>query len=182
MGKSRRKKLIRMVETAAVGLVALDLVLYFAMVRPLRNLRTSGENQFTAARDRVRQARARVARLEHFKAGIPDAEAQLQSFLDDHVPARRQGYSRAMRMVLGMSQASKVRLASIGYKLSPGADEPLARVGLEVEVQGPFPNLLRFAHALETNKEFLALRDFSFEPGESRSIALHAAADLYLKP
>lgn len=182
MDKRRGKKLIRIIETVAVSLVVLDLAFYFVLVRPLRGRRTAAETQYTVARGRVRQAKARVARLEQFRARVPDAEAQLQSFLDEHVPARRQGYSRAMRTVFRMAENSKVRLVNIQYKHPDGESDPLPHVGLEFEVAGPFSNLLRFSHELETSKEFLALRDFSFEAGETFTIAMHVGADLYLRP
>jgi hypothetical protein len=41
---------------------------------------------------------------------------------------------------------------------------------------------MSFAHALETSGEFVSLGDFSFEPGESRTIALRMGAVLYLQP
>jgi Tfp pilus assembly protein PilO len=170
------------VEAAAIGLVVINLAFYFALVRPLRNVRASVENRYAATRDRVREGRARVARLEKFKAGVPDAEIQLEAFLKDHVAERRQGFSRAARMMRQLSEKSQVRLTGVSYKLSPRGDDPLARLGVEVEVEGAFPNLLNFTHALETSDDFLTLRDFTFEPGESRAVAMHVGADLYLKP
>jgi len=182
MGKSRRKLLTRIVEAAAVGLVVLDLALYFALVRPLNNLRRTQEIQYAAGRERVREGKARVARLEKFRAGMPEAEAQLDAFLKEHVPKRRQGFSRAARLVRELSEDSKVRLTGISYQLTAPGDDPLARLGLEIEVEGTFSNLLDFTHALETSGDFLAVRDFSFEPGESRAIAMHVGAELYLRP
>lgn len=179
---SRRKTIVRIVEGAAIGLVVLDLVAYFALVRPLRSLRVSQEAQYTTARDRMREARARVARLEKFQAAVPDAETQLGEFLTDHVPERRQGFSRAARLVRELSEKSKVHLASVSYHLAPGGDDPLARLGLSVEVEGPFSGVMSFARALETSGEFVALGDFSFEPGENRTIALRMGAELYLQP
>jgi Tfp pilus assembly protein PilO len=180
MSRARRKTLIRIVEGAAVGLVLLDLVLYFAVVGPLRSMRASAEVEYAAVRDRVRDAKGRVVRLEKFKAAVPGAEAQLEDFLKAHVPRRRQGFSRAARLVRMLSEDSKVRLSGVSYKLDPADDDPLARLGLEVEVEGTFANLMNFVHALETNDEFASLRDFSFEPGEDRTIALRVGADLYL--
>ena len=182
MGKRRRKLVTRIIEATAIGLVVVDVAFYFALVRPLKTMRTSEENQYTVTRDRVREGRARVARLEKFKAGVPEAETQLDGFLKAHVPERRQGFSRAARMVRKLSEDSKVRLTGVSYKLAAPGDDPLARLGLEVEVEGAFPNLLNFTHALETSGEFLTLRNFSFELGEARAIAMHVGAELYLNP
>jgi hypothetical protein len=85
-------------------------------------------------------------------------------------------------MVRRLSEDSKVQLTAVSYKLSAPGDDPLARLGLAVEVEGTFPNLLNFTHALETSGEFLTLHDFSFDLGEARAIAMHVGAELYLKP
>jgi len=42
--------------------------------------------------------------------------------------------------------------------------------------------VLNFAHALETASDFLLVRSFTFERGESGTVALRLGADLYLKP
>ena len=179
---SRRKTLVRVVEVVAIALVVLDLAVYFAVVRPLRSLRVTEEVRYKAARDRVREGQARVARLETFKRAVPEAETQLGDFLKDHVTERRQGFSKAARLVRELSEKSKVHLASVSYHLVPGSDDHLARLGLEVEVDGSFAGVMSFAHALETSGEFVSLGDFSFEPGESRTIALRMGAVLYLQP
>ena len=182
MTASRRKLVTRICEATAIGLLALDAALYFALVRPLGSMRMSAEREYTATRDRIRDGKARAARLEEFKKVVPGAETQLASFLKNHVPPRRQGFSHAARLVRKLSEDANVRLTSVTYKLSWSDNDPLPRLALEVEVEGLFPNVLRFAHALETSKEFLALRDFTYEPGETRTIALHLGADLYLRP
>ena len=181
MNTSHRRKLIHIVEGVAIGLVVLDVALYFGAVRPLRSMRTSAEAEYAAARERVREAKARVTRLEKFKSSVPSAETQVEEFLKSHVPERRQSFSRAAHLVRKLSEDSKVQLAAVSYKLLPAADDPLARLGLQVEVEGSFPGVMSFAHALETNDEFIALRDFSFEPGESRTIALRVGADLFVR-
>jgi Tfp pilus assembly protein PilO len=179
---SRRKTLVRIVEVLAIALVVLDLTVYFALVRPLRSLRVTEEVRYKAARDRVREGQARVALLEKFKEAVPESETQLGEFLKNYVPERRQGFSRAARLVRELSEKSKVHLTSVSYHLVSNGDDPLARLGLEVEVDGPFPGVMSFAHALETSGELVSLGDFSFEPGEGRTIALRMGAALYLQP
>lgn len=181
MSRSRRKTLIRIVEGVALGLVVLDLVLYFAVVRPLRNLRAAEEARYVTARERIRDLRMRTARLEKFQVALPEAESQLSVFLRSHVPPRRQGFSRAARLVRRLTEQAGLRLSSVAYKLESSENDPLARLGIEVEVEGPFASLLNFSHALETAGDFIVLRDFTFEPTEGQSVALRLGADLYLK-
>ena len=182
MNRHRRKLLTRVAEAAAVGLVIFNVVLYFALVRPLKNMLVSAKDESRATQSRVQETKGRVVRLEKYRVDVPHSEAELKEFLTQHVPGRRQGFSHAARMVRKMSEDSKVRLTSVSYKLSSPADDPLAHLGLELDVEGSFPDVLRFTHALETSSDFLRVRSFSLNPAESRTIAMHVGAELYLKP
>ena len=182
MHKSYRRVLIRLLEKVAVSLVILDALLYFALLRPLRALRDSKEAEFTTMRVRLREARARVAQLEAFQAEVPGADEQLESFLNEHVPTRRQGFSRAARLLRELVEKSGVQLESISYKLGSEPDDPLRSLALEIDVEGPFEGLLDFAHALETGSELAVVRNFNFQPRESGTMGLHLVADLFLKP
>jgi Tfp pilus assembly protein PilO len=182
MSRGRRKTLIRIVEGAAAGLVAFDLVLYLAVVRPLHSLRAGEEASYAATRDRLREGKARVARLKRFQAALPDSEEQLAAFLKSRVATRRRGFSRAARLMRELTDKAGLLMTGIAYKLSSDKDEPLERLAVDVQVDGPFPSLLSFAHALETSDDFIALRDFSFQPAEGSALTLHVGADLYLTP
>ncbi len=182
MRTGRRQMLIRILEKAAVSLVLLDVVLYFAVVRPVRSVRSKEDAEYTAMRSRLREARARVAQLEKFQAEVPGADEQLQGFLGEHVPARRQGFSRAARLVRELVDKSGAQLESITYKLGSGSDEPLRRLSLEMTLEGPFEGLFEFAHSLETGSELVVVRSFNFEPHESGAMGLRLTADLFLKP
>jgi Tfp pilus assembly protein PilO len=182
MSRSRRNALIRIVEGVAVGLVVLDAVLYFALVRPLRSLRAGEEARYVTVREQVRDLKLRTARLERFQVALPEAEKQLSAFLRNHVPSRRQGFSHAARLMRRLTEQAGLRLSGLGYKLESSENDPLQRLGMEVEVEGPFSSLLNFAHALETAGDFIVVRDFAFEPAEGQVVALRLGADLYLKP
>ena len=178
----RRGKLMRIAEGLAVGLVVLDAVAYFALIRPLRSMRAAEEDRYMAARSRVRELRSRVTRLETFQGAVPDAESHLAAFLQDHVASRRQGFSRTARLVRKLTEQSGVQLAGVSYKLDSAEDLPLPRLGFEVELEGPFSGLVKFSHALETAQDLVVVRNFTLEPTEQGESALRLAADLYLKP
>ena len=182
MTRHRRKVLMRISEAVAIGLVVLNLVLYFALVRPLRNMRVSAESGYSAARGRIQEARARVVRLEQYRVDVPRSESELREFLAQHISGRRQGFSHAARLVRKMSEDSKVRLTGVSYKLTGPGEDPLARMGLDFDVDGAFPDILRFTHALETSEDFIAVRSMSLSPAESRAVGVHVSTELYLKP
>jgi hypothetical protein len=182
MNRHRRNLLTRVAEAVAVGLLILNVALYIALVSPLKNMRISAESELRATKAQVQETNGRVDRLEQYRVDVPHSEAELKEFLTQNVPDRRQGFSHAARMVRKMSEDSKVRLTGVSYKLSSPADDPLAHLGLEFDVEGSFPEVLRFTHALETSGDFLRVRSFSLTPAETRTIAMHVGAELYLKP
>jgi len=182
MTRHRRKLFIQVSEATAIGLLVLNAVLYFALVRPLRSMRASAESDYSATRARIQEARARVARLERYRVDVPRSEAELQEFLDKNIAVRRQGFSHAARMVRKMSEDSKVHLTGVSYKLTGPGKDPLAHMGLEFDVEGAFPDIMRFTHTLETSGDFFVLRSLSFTPAEGRTIAMHVSTELYLKP
>jgi Tfp pilus assembly protein PilO len=182
MSRTRRRTIIRIVELVAVGVLLLDLVFYFALVRPLRSLRAAEEGRYSAARVLVRQLGLRAERLEKFQAAIPQAEDQLGSFYESHIPSRRQAFSRAARLVRRLTGQASVQLSAVSYKLDTSTDQPLQRLGIEVEVDGPFAGLLNFSHALETAGDFVVVRNFNMHPAEGSLLTLRLDADLYLKP
>jgi Tfp pilus assembly protein PilO len=182
MPKSHRKVLIRIIEGAALALVLLDAVLFLAVLRPLQNRETRVWTQLSETRHRVQETQVRVARLERFRANLPDAQEQLATFERDHIPPRRQGFSRVARLVRRLSEQSNLELSGVSYRLDAGREEPLERLGVELNVEGNFPDLMKFTHALETASDMIVLRDFTFGPGESGRVEMRLTADLYLSP
>jgi Tfp pilus assembly protein PilO len=180
--RSRRHVLIRVIERVGLVLILLDALLYLAMLRPVQNLVSSEQQRFAATRRQIREAQARVERLERFQEALPGAGEKVDAFKRDHVPPRRRGFSRADRLVRSTADLSGAQLTSIAYRLNTDHDEPLERLGMEINVEGSFVNLFKFAHALETASDFIVIREFSFEPGEGSALTLRLVADLYLTP
>jgi hypothetical protein len=182
MNRLQRKLWTHVAEAAALGLTLLSVVFYFALVRPLRNMRLAAENDVVAAEARGQVVSARVSRLQQYRVDVPKSESELKEFLAQHVAERRQGFSHAAKMLRKMSEDSKVRLTGVAYKLSGAGEQPLANLALEFDIEGSFGDVLRFTHELETSGDFLRVKAFTFSPGESRAIAMHVGAELYLKP
>ena len=182
MAKSHRKVLVRIIVRAALVLVALDVVAFLAVSRPLARLETTVWNRLTEVRRRALETQTRVSHLESFRAKLPTAREQLAAFEHDHVPPRRQGFSRVARLVRRLSEQSSLDLYGISYRLDGSGKEPLERLGVELNVEGNFADLLKFTHAMETASDMIVLRDFTFSPGEFGQIGMRLTADMYLSP
>jgi hypothetical protein len=158
------------------------VLLYFVAFRSTQALVSSGQQQFASLRRQIFEGETRIERLKKFLGTLPDAGERLSSFERDHTPPRRQGYSQAHKLVQAAAERSGTQLVGVGYKLDNKASGPLLRLGVVINVEGSFPALLKFAHALETGNDLLVLRSFTIVVGDNRALELRLAADLYLKP
>jgi Tfp pilus assembly protein PilO len=180
--KSRRHIVMRIVEAAGLGLVVLDVVLYLAVYRPLGSMVASEERRYTDARQRAREEQVRVERLRKYQAALPQADKRLEDFTTNHAPPRRRGFSAAAHLIREVADASGVQPASVAYRLDTKHNDPLERLGLEINATGSYTGLLKFAHALETAHDFILVREFSFAQGDNGALNLRLVADLYLTP
>ena len=182
MTKSSRKTLIRFSERAAVGLVILDVIIYLVVVRPRRSEAVQIEDSYHHVLASMNEKQQRVAEMEQAENTMPAAGDQLQTFLQDHVPSRRRGFSQAVHLVRSLTGQTGVQLDSVSYKLTSEEKEPFDRLGIDVTVEGPYTNLLKFAHALETSPKLVLIRTFSITAATENSLSLQVAAELYLTP
>jgi Tfp pilus assembly protein PilO len=182
MKRNRRKKVIRFFEAAAIGAVLLDLAVYLLAVRPVQREIVREENSYHQASLQFQQRQVQVARFEKFQKALPSADEKLKNFIHDHVPSRRTVFSDAARLVRVLTQKNGVKLDNVSYKLSSEKGEPLDQLGLDVTVEGSFPNLLKFSHSLETTDDLILVRNFSFAAGQAGSVSLRVGGILYITP
>jgi hypothetical protein len=182
MTRLRRKTTYRILESAALGLAALDLVIYLGVSHPLEVAVRDQHETFSATRLQVKQMQLRIFQLQKELAALPQTRQQLDQFLQDHVPARRKAYSRAAGMVHKFTDNAGVVLTHVAYRPEGRPKEPLEQLGISVTVEGPFEGLQRFTHALETAPDLLIVRGAIFQPGETGGLALRLLADLYVNP
>jgi Tfp pilus assembly protein PilO len=182
MKRERRTKLIRIFEAVALAAVVVDLAVYLLVVRPLGARASQTESAYRQASLQLQQRKVRVEQLEQFRDELPAANDKLNEYLKDHVPTRRRVFSDAERMVRLLTQKAGVKLDNISYKLNSKKGEPFQQLGLDVTVEGPFPNLLKFAHSMETADDLVLVRNFSFSAGQGNAVNLRVGGVLYLTP
>ncbi|MGH9444480.1 MAG: hypothetical protein ACRD3O_01905 [Terriglobia bacterium] len=170
----------------ALALVLLDALAYVALDRPLAGLLVHEQQRFTGARLQWLTQKAALARVERRDAALPATQNQVRAFLDEHIPARREGFSRAAMLIEHLTQSSGVQLSGISYALDQTETgktmDPFEHLRLNIFVQGPFASLLGFEHELETASDFVVVRGFKFASGEGGVLGLRLSADLYLMP
>jgi hypothetical protein len=185
MAMDRRKMLTRIIERTAVGLVLLDVVLYFAVLLPAQRLWQESAERYNTVRLQIIGEEARVNRLKWYTEALPSMEKDVDDFLNHQVHSKKKSFSRTTRLVLGLADQTGVSLppSAITYEMDKKHDQPLDRMSIMLTVKGPFENLLDFAHEMETTSEdFLVFRGFSFQTGEGSDLTLRLATDFYLTP
>jgi Tfp pilus assembly protein PilO len=181
--KSRRQIVNRIIEVLGAGFVALAFVAFFGVYRPLAIRLDSQAHRRAELRQSIRNLQVRVQVLKKYEAAQPDVAKGLDDFTSHRVPSRRECYSTADHLLNKVADASGVKLAALAYKLEPKRKDPLERLQIEINAQGPYAGLIKFAHTLETADDFMLVRDFQFTPGENFGpVSLKLDADLYLMP
>jgi hypothetical protein len=106
----------------------------------------------------------------------------LEDFTTNRAPSRREAYSTAAHLVDKVADAAGVKVTTRAYRLYSEHKDPLEQLVIDMSVQGSYAGLLKFAHALETAKEFILIREFTITAGEGGVLSLRLGADLYLTP
>jgi hypothetical protein len=184
MSMERRKRVIRIVERTALGIMLLDALLYFVVIQPTRSMTQQTFERSNQVRLRVLNEETQLKRLEWYKESVPMTEKEVESFLSDQVQSKRKSFTRATRLVRDLADQSGLDFSGgISYRMDAARDEPLDRMNITVLVKGPFNSLMNFAHGLETTSDdFFVIHDFSFDYAEGGKLALKLSADLYLTP
>jgi Tfp pilus assembly protein PilO len=162
--------------------VALDLLVFFAVYRPLGDKLEAETRRHAELRQTVRNQQVRVDLLKKFEAALPQVGKGLQDFVTKRTPSRREAYSTAGHLIYKVADDAGVKVTTVVYRLDLEHHDPLERLALDISAQGPYVGLLKFSHALETANDFILVRDSSFTPGDNGAITLRLGAELYLTP
>lgn len=182
MRKSRRQIINRIIEAAGIGLVALDIVVYFAVYRPLGIRLEAEERRHSELRQAIRNQNVRVDRLKKYEAALPQAGKGLGDFMANRIPPRREAFSTAAHLIHKTADAAGVKLSGSAYRLNLEHKDPLEQLEITINAQGSYPGLLKFSHGLETANDFLLVREFTFAPGDKGDLGLRLSVDLYITP
>jgi Tfp pilus assembly protein PilO len=163
-------------------LVLLDVLLYFLMYRYTQRQLSLEQQQFASLRRHILGGEERVVRLQQYWEALPETGKKLAALEREHTPPRRQAYSLTSELVRRIADQSGAQLIKVGFKLDDKVSGPLQRLGIVIDVDGPFPALLKFAHGLETASDLLVIQSFNLVEGENSPLQLRLAADLYLTP
>jgi hypothetical protein len=169
-------------EIAALLVVAIDLALGVGLTW-ISSRVASGRDASMTLRSQVAAQQMLVKQLQQTIATLPVTAGQVKLFLDNHVPSRREGFSRATHLIWSLKEKSGVQVEGVSYRPAKRVlEDPLEPLSMEVTLDGTFADLIRFAHSLETASDFVVIRGLNFTGGESGKLSLHLSADFYISP
>jgi hypothetical protein len=177
-----KRKWTRALEIAALSLVLLNGVGYFAVLRPLESHVEVERNRRTWLRlDLVKEQR-RVSILQQYVSELPAADAQVGQFVGKHITPRQRAFSTADTLVAKLSQKTGIELTGVSYKPETTNKNPLQWIRIDLEAEGAFNNLMDFLQQLQADDDFALIRSFGLDAKDKGKLSLHLGADLYLTP
>ena len=182
MRRNRRQIVTRIFQIAGISLVLLDILLYFLVYRQTQSQLTSEFEQFASLRQRIFDGEARIELLTKYKASLPGTGKNLTALVEDHTLHRRTAYSQAFKLLRLVAQESGAELGKVEFKRNDKIGGPLLPLGAAINAEGTFPQLLKFAHGLETANDLLVIRSFRITEGEDTPLQLRLVVDMYFTP
>jgi type IV pilus assembly protein PilO len=154
--------------TAALALLfALDLALVIFVWQGGRE----GTEQKRVQRDRLelqaKLLKADVARGEKIKASLPQVGKDCDGFYQsDFLPASS-GYSAVVADLTEITRKAGLKTGSVSFAQKELKDHGVTQVVVKTTVEGDYPALIEFIHALERSKNFYLLDNLSLASGGS---------------
>lgn len=158
---------------------AVNVGVYALAVYPLSLKVAASERRAAAARAELQAAERDQATTQVSLGRAEQADADLQRFYRDTLPASIEGARR-------MSYAKLATLADHhglvverrSYDRDTGYRGRLHKLNIRMALSGEYRDIRAFLHALETSREFLVIEDVSLSEGVRPGAPLSVAVDL----
>lgn len=169
----------------ALGIVA-NIVLYVVIVFPLGRQVVSTEREERAAREQLVKARQDYTNARATVTGKQQADAALQKFYKDVLPAdpsvaRRLTFTRLAEL----AKQANVKLEHGTNDIAREKGSSLSKLTTHYTLTGDYKDVRRFIYSLETAPEFIILENIglsssSDQPG-ARAVAMNLEIATYFR-
>lgn len=140
-----------------------------------------GPEALQADRDRLaiqaKLLRADVERGERIRASLPQAGKQCDTFYQQSFLDAGTGYSKIESDLASIAAQSGVKTTDLTFKRVEVANRGATEIGINAQVEGDYPALVRFINSLETSKNFYLLDalklNYAREGGVKLALELH---------
>lgn len=161
--------------------LAVNVAVYFLLVRPLASSATGAGARAEAAAEARRDAERQYADVEADQTARRQALEDLAEFRDEVLPGSlaeaRTTYAALPTLALDAGVASLRRRSEV---TPVGDDEQLQRMSIVMELQGTYQDLRRFIYELERGPDFVVIDDVTLtERNETGPLGLVLTVSIY---
>lgn len=147
-------------------------LLYVVVVFPLGRQVSAAEQQAQQQRDLVMRARQDYQAAKATVQGKQLADASLQKFYEEVLPANASVARRLTYLKLSqLARAANVRLESGTNSYSHEKGSHLSKVTTTYTLSGDYRDVRRFIYSLETAPEFMVLENIALSSAEQQARA-----------
>lgn len=164
--------------------IALNLLAYVLVVRPLGEKSAGASERAAAASTSLQAARRELAAAQALVAGKTQAERELTIFYDKVLPASES----AARRITYAPLPELARKANVKYKESKYEAERvqksqrIGRLRIRMVLEGEYENVRRFIYELETAPPFVIIDDVTLAQAEAgKPLALTLELSTYYR-
>ncbi|MHB1397591.1 MAG: type 4a pilus biogenesis protein PilO [Trichloromonadaceae bacterium] len=166
-----------------LGLLLLNLTVYFLMVYWVTPWVGGLERRFIEQQAQVRQTQQGLAALATPQTIFRRGQSDLQSFRDQ-VPLRSE-FPALMSDLYLLAREAGLDIERITYDPKIPTEAELLRYGLVFAVAGDYGQVKRFVHSLEQSSRLIAIEEIALSAGENEqgqsSVLLRLRLSTYFK-
>jgi len=161
---------------AAVMLLVADIALLVYLLSPLRPRPSVRQAELEQARSELELKQKQVAPLLGMDEKLQKAQVDLDQFYRQRFAAR----GSAIAAELGkLAAGSGVQLSGARYENEDSGVAGLARVKVQVGVEGAYPSTVKFINGLERDRTFFLLNSIALEQQQGGTVRLQLKLETY---
>lgn len=161
------------------AILAINIVVLFAVVLPMRRSVETGTEQANASAQALNAAIAELKDAEATRDGQVDASKDLDRFYGEVLPANFAAARRLTQLKLAqMARAQEVRYMSGAANTESLRDSTLHRLRVACSLEGDWDDIRQLIYEIETGPDFMVIDNVSLTEGESANAPLALALEI----
>ena len=161
------------------AILAINLVVLFAVVLPMRQSVATGTEQANASAQALNAAIAELKDAEATRDGQVDASKDLDRFYAEVLPANFAAARRLTQLKLAqMARAHEVRYKSGAANTELLRNSTLHRLRVSCSLEGDWDDIRQLIYEIETGPDFMVIDNVSLTEGESANAPLALALEI----
>lgn len=155
------------------AILAINIVVLFAVVLPMRRSVEAGTEQANASAQALDAAIAELKDAEATRDGQVDASKDLDRFYGEVLPANFAAARRLTQLKLAqLARADEVRYRSGAATTESLRDSTLHRLRVECSLEGDWDDIRQLIYEIETGPDFMVIDNVSLTEGDSANAPL----------